>query len=239
MTKLVWRVDHEGMLEVRLDDEAFIACTGVHNGYSLVEPGQVVEIDYDSISLPYPNTGKGFAAKLAGKEVDAWRRWATSPEGQRTLTEAAQAFLNGKPSIYYFEYNPRALSGNQLYTRKDIQELVGGEIQTYLPQKDKVILAGCFCRELNPRCPNEIQSGKAEKVIQKAELLLSQPETVFPVFVKELKSDKEYRFIGFFRCIGGSNDREVVSEAESRSHRQGKVSYVLNLVKVFDSAGDG
>ena len=118
------------------------------------------------------------------------------------------------------------------YTRTDIQEAVGGEIQTYLPQKEKIILAGCFNRELNPNCPHEIQAGNAGKVANKAALLISQPDTTFPVFIKETTNSKFYRFFGFYKCASGSSKPEDLAEAEQKSGRLGQLSYVLNLEAV-------
>jgi hypothetical protein len=115
------------------------------------------------------------------------------------------------------------------YTRTEIMGLVGGEIQTYLPQKEGIILAGCFNLELNPDCPIQIQAGNAEKVKKKAELLIGQPDTVFPVFVKETQKDSLYRYIGLFRCISGTSESSILSEAEAKSGRYGKLSYVFNL----------
>lgn len=115
------------------------------------------------------------------------------------------------------------------YTRADIQALVGGELQTYLPQKDKRILAGCFNEELNPDCPNEVQAGNKPQVKTKAELLLSQQDNVFPVFTKRTMNCKHYRYIGQFRCVGGSNNRDDLELAEQKSGRHGKLTYVLNL----------
>ena len=115
------------------------------------------------------------------------------------------------------------------YTRSDIQGLVGGELQTYLPQKNKRILAGCFNEELNPECPNEIQAGNKPQVKIKAELLLTQQENVFPVFTKPTMKSKHYRYKGQFRCIGGSNDRDVLNVAEQKSGRHGELTYVLSL----------
>lgn len=115
------------------------------------------------------------------------------------------------------------------YTRADIQALVGGELQTYLPQKDKRILAGCFNQELNPDCPNEVQAGNKPQVRAKAELLLSQQDNVFPVFTKPTMNCKYYRYIGQFSCVGGSNDRAVLDVAEQKTGRHGKLTYVLKL----------
>ena len=119
------------------------------------------------------------------------------------------------------------------YTRTDIQKVLGGELQTYLPQKNKRILAGCFNEELNPDCPNEIQAGNKPQVKKKAELLISLsacPEGFqFPVFTKPTMKSKYYRYQGIYQCIGGSNELDVLAKAEEKSGRHGKLTYVLNL----------
>lgn len=121
---------------------------------------------------------------------------------------------------------------SQLYTRAEIQRLIGGELQTYLPQKNNRILAGCFNKELNPDCPNEIQVGVKQRVRQKALLLIEQPETIFPVFIKESKRSKFYRFEGMFYCSGSSYEKDLISAAEVRSGRLGEVTCILYLRSV-------
>ncbi|MFP6847554.1 MAG: hypothetical protein VCA57_02545 [Pseudomonas sp.] len=118
---------------------------------------------------------------------------------------------------------------DRVYSRTEIQSLVGGEIQTYLPQRNNRILAGCFNKELNPNCPLQIQAGSASKVIRKAELIISQPENEFPVFTKPNKKSKDYRYIGVFKCTGGTNAPEILKEAEEKSGRFGQLSYVFDL----------
>lgn len=118
------------------------------------------------------------------------------------------------------------------YSRADIQRLVGGELQTYLPQRDNVILAGCFNRELNPDAPTEIQAGNLPQVVRKAKLLSTQLHTVFPVFLKGRQRDKKYRFIGYYKCRDCSTSKEALAKAELRSGRHGELSYLLYLEEV-------
>jgi hypothetical protein len=116
------------------------------------------------------------------------------------------------------------------YTRTDIQAMVGGELQTYLPQKNKVILAGCFTKDaMNPRAPDVVQVGNVPKVVAKAVLLSQQPETVFPVFVKQCQSDKTYRFCGNYRFSSLSDDPDEIRAAERASGREGELAFVLRL----------
>jgi hypothetical protein len=115
------------------------------------------------------------------------------------------------------------------YTRSDIKAQVGGELQTYLPQKDHCILAGCFSLELNPAAPEKVYAGNAAKVVAKAELLSRQPENSFPVFLKEKLSSKHYFFVGNYKCRDISNSPADIAAAEKESQRPGKLSYVIYL----------
>ena len=119
---------------------------------------------------------------------------------------------------------------NGLYTRTDIQTMVDGELQTYLPQKNKVILAGCFTKDaMNPKAPDVVQVGNAPKVVAKAVLLSQQPETVFPVFVKQRQSEKTYKFCGYYRFQSLSDDPDELKDAERASGRKGELAFILRL----------
>ena len=116
------------------------------------------------------------------------------------------------------------------YTRTEIQKLIGGgEIQSYLPQRKGLILAGCFSAEMNPDAPSIIQAGKLPKVKAKAELLSRQPKTIFPVFLKAKMSSRDYLFQGYFKFKGITNTEAAIAEAELRSGRHGELAYVIHL----------
>jgi hypothetical protein len=108
--------------------------------------------------------------------------------------------------------------------------MVGGEIQTYLPQRNGIILAGCFTIDkMNPSAPEEVQAGNLPKVAAKALLLSRQPNTKFPVFLKQKRSNRDYYFEGNFKFKSISNSRAVIAAAESRSGRHGELSSVIQL----------
>lgn len=120
-----------------------------------------------------------------------------------------------------------------VYSRAQIQSMLGGEPQTYLPQRSKVILAGCFAiKNKNPSAPLEVQAGSLPKVAAKADLLASQRHTVFPVFLRESERSKDYYFVGEFQCIRQSKSVTVIAAAEKRSGRHGELSCVLYLKAV-------
>lgn len=119
---------------------------------------------------------------------------------------------------------------NVPYTRAEIQAMFGGELPTYLPQKNKVILAGCFTIDrMNPDAPTEVQAGNAPKVASKAVLLSQQPDTKFPVFLKQKRSDKHYFFKGYFKFKAISNASSAIRAAETKSGRHNGLSYVIAL----------
>lgn len=118
------------------------------------------------------------------------------------------------------------------YSRAEIMKSVGGEPRTYLPQKNHVILAGCFNREDNPDQPIEIQAGNTKGVKKKA-IRLSTQHTEFPVFTKEKRNDKKYKFEGYYKCVGHSLTTAVLEIAEKKSGRFGELSCVLYLEKIL------
>ncbi|MES2950464.1 MAG: hypothetical protein V4858_18115 [Pseudomonadota bacterium] len=122
---------------------------------------------------------------------------------------------------------------NTAYKRAEIQALREGELQTYLPQKNAIILTGCFAVERkNPDAPYVIQAGKLPKVAKKADLLAAQPETVFPVFLRKSPTTTNYYFVGDFRCIRQSKSRREIAQAEAKSGHYGELSCILNLEAV-------
>ena len=69
------------------------------------------------------------------------------------------------------------------YTRAEISRALGGEMMTYLPQRDGRILCGCFvpAQGKNPNAPEEVLAGAGPVVERKAEMLCEQ-EGAIPVF---------------------------------------------------------
>jgi len=117
------------------------------------------------------------------------------------------------------------------YTRSDIANSVGGRNVGYLPRRNGIILAGCFNEDQDPDCPNQIQVGSRNDVITHAELLISQPNTIFPVFTKESENSKHYRYRGLFQFVSHTSDKDELAKAEERSGRHGELTYLLNLVR--------
>lgn len=86
----------------------------------------------------------------------------------------------------------------QLYSRRQIHDAVGGDLQSYLPHVQGQVVCGCFDPNMNARAPFEIDVGNLPDVIKYAERLAEQ-KAVIPVFLKQ--SAFEWEFVGDFSPV--------------------------------------
>lgn len=120
----------------------------------------------------------------------------------------------------------------QYYAREQIQTELGGEIQSYLPQRDGCIVAGCFGRKLNPDAPLEVQVGREPKVVRKAETLAAQADKRIRVFLKgtpEHPYAATWQYQGIYEFCELVDDATTLKMAENRSGRHGKLSCLLRF----------
>jgi len=114
------------------------------------------------------------------------------------------------------------------YTRNQIHDLLGGDKSSYLPQRNKKIVCGCFSLEKNPQAPEIVLVEDKTKVIEKAKLLLAQDEAI-PVFVKRFSSHWVYQ--GYFIVREYSDNKLEIEEMKKVSLRNNIIG-VLHLEKV-------
>lgn len=118
------------------------------------------------------------------------------------------------------------------YTRQDIHEICGGEIQSYLPQVSGKIVCGCFTKDFNPDAPAEIQVGNLPKVVKKAKIF-AQQNTAVPVFMKDKsllgKTKKIWEYYGLYVCEQLLDDKESLQAAEQKSQRFNELALILRL----------
>lgn len=126
----------------------------------------------------------------------------------------------------------RALGGGfaqgTTYTLAEIVGALGGETQSYLPQKEGKIVCGRFTPEMNRRLPYEVLVGDLPRVRRKAESIAIQKGPI-PIFVKE--SPNHWRYHGQMLCSGFCVDSNLVRELEASSGRSG-LAGVLHFVDV-------
>jgi len=84
---------------------------------------------------------------------------------------------------------------NKDYSRENIQQSVGGNKESFLPEYRGKIVAACLRPDLNPKAPEYIvcNSGAAARA---AGFTLSRQTDPVPVFIRQ-DSDR-YRFVGHF-----------------------------------------
>lgn len=121
---------------------------------------------------------------------------------------------------------PTAFVRGQVYALHQIAGALGGETQSYLPQREGRIVCGRFTSDMNTRLPYEVLVGDLPRVRRKAELLAEQTDAI-PVFIKQ--GPDRWRFHGRMRCAGFSTERALVRERERESGRS-DLAGVLQLV---------
>lgn len=122
------------------------------------------------------------------------------------------------------------------YTRLQIHDAVGGgDLQSYLPNKGGIILAGCFDPELNVRAPVEIELGAGSKIERAARLLVDQGAEI-PVFLKHGSRDWVYQ--GRFRALRYGDDEKDLGGINGGERRPGTVA-VLYLSEQSSTESTG
>jgi hypothetical protein len=92
----------------------------------------------------------------------------------------------------------------EYYTRKEINGVLGGGVQDYLPHKDGAVVCACVTPEMNPHLPDVINIGQGEQIPRWARVFAAQKEYV-PMFVK--RSPSKWEYIVDYRVIGFSDDK--------------------------------
>lgn len=97
----------------------------------------------------------------------------------------------------------------EMYSRKEIYKKIGGSMVTYLPNKDGLVLCGCFCPKSNPKAPAEILcvKGEGDDVALFAEMVWKQKIPI-PVFLRRAPGKWEY--VGRYLCTNYSIDAALL-----------------------------
>ncbi len=102
------------------------------------------------------------------------------------------------------------------YTREQINVMVGGGIQSFLPTKNGRVVCGCFLLDLNPAAPAEVLVGIGPRREATAHTAVLQ-QTPFPIFLKREAGDWEY--VGKYRAVRYLHREHALLEAEERVKR--------------------
>src|SRR5688500_6638789 len=112
------------------------------------------------------------------------------------------------------------------YEREYIHSQLGGDLQSYLPHVDGVVVCGCFDPDLNPDAPDVVLVGRAPEVERWAAVFAGQKSFV-PVFLK--RASKAWEFAGWFRVRSLWTDRADLAKWEAVSGRMDGLAMVLRL----------
>ena len=72
----------------------------------------------------------------------------------------------------------------EAYTRRQIHEVLGGSVQSYLPTVQGRVVCACLTTKMNPGAPHVILVGNKPRVLQAAHQLVKQAELI-PIFLKK------------------------------------------------------
>jgi hypothetical protein len=105
--------------------------------------------------------------------------------------------------------NFRELIHGDVFTRRDIAALFGGNARAFLPRLSSgEIVAGCFDPKVNPRAPHEVLVHSSPNAVANAKRLMRMASPV-PVFIKREPNVWEYR--GRFRAVRYSTDKRLLA----------------------------
>ena len=112
------------------------------------------------------------------------------------------------------------------YSLDEISSVLGGETQSYLPQRGGKIVCGRFIRKMNPGAPHIVLAGDLPKVRRKAELVVEQKGPI-PVFIKEKTARTVWRYHGLMRCVSFNTDSTLCAQLAQQAKRIDKLAGVL------------
>ncbi len=116
---------------------------------------------------------------------------------------------------------------NKTYTREEIHEMLGGDMQSYLPHKDGKVVCGCFRLDTNPDAPNVVLVGDGDNIYAYSQVFCEQKHHI-PIFIKE--DFNCWRYVGDYRVRKWEED-ELSIKMHSASSGRTHVLRVLKLIK--------
>ncbi len=120
---------------------------------------------------------------------------------------------------------------NEFYTREFISKILGGDQQSYLPNKGGKVTCCCITGVLNVPDENApiILVGDAPKVIKSGEMLINQKENI-PIFVK--KAPNKHRYIGRFKVDKYTEDMKIIEKIRKQVNREDLPVMAIFMKKV-------
>lgn len=179
-------------------------------------------------------------AQLAGVSPQAVSNWVVrKPDFPRPVAALASGPIwNGQHIRGWLgrtDYTPPQITkkGHEMnfkkgheYSLAEISSVLGGETQSYLPQRGGKIVCGRFIRKMNPGAPHTVLAGDLPKVRRKAELMAQQKGPI-PVFIKVQSARPVWRYHGLMRCVSFDTDPALCEKMAQQAGRTDKLAGVL------------
>lgn len=116
----------------------------------------------------------------------------------------------------------------RVYTRRQIRDSLGGDLQASLAHVGDKIVCGCFGKKFNPFAPDTVVVRRGKNTVRYALVLLKQV-TPIPVFIG--LGAGQWQFVGHYSARTYSEERTLV-EANTPLVIQERVVGVLSLIRV-------
>ena len=94
------------------------------------------------------------------------------------------------------------------YTRDEIHAVLGGNMQSFLPSKNGVVVAACLEPARNPDAPTVVLPEVGTVRERTATWLCDHPKYDFPVFLK--RATKRWEYVGRYRCERWTDDPDEI-----------------------------
>ena len=102
------------------------------------------------------------------------------------------------------------------YTREQINNIVGGGVQAFLPTKNGRVVCGCFKLDANPNAPDEVLVGPGPQRENSARTVVLQ-QTAIPIFLK--REVGEWEYVGNYRATRYLDHEHALLAEEARARR--------------------
>ena len=130
----------------------------------------------------------------------------------------------------------RIFTPGKSYTREEIHDKVGGDLESYLPNVGGLVVAACLRLDTNPHAPDVILVGTGPGIEGAADMLIAQ-QTPVPTFLK--RGPGKWEYCGDYAVERWSTDAAELAAQAARSGRD-DITRIIQMVKASTPAsGNG
>jgi len=93
------------------------------------------------------------------------------------------------------------------YSNRQIRDVIGGDVQKFLPMAHGQVVGALLRPELNPGAPAVILVGEGDDRSRRAKTLVAQGGSI-PIFIK--RGTDDWEFVGHFQVTSSTRDRRRI-----------------------------